>query len=774
LKYFISIRRCIWISLAFGSGSFGARSTEPLHLKSSVLLPELPSAEHKKQAPVFVIGDAITVADRKDVLITGRAEIRRPDMVIHADTLHFSDTTKQAMASGQVRINQLGNIFTGPLLSFNTETYVGYFLDPNYRFFRNDTHGHASRIDFLGKTKSVVYDATYTSCNCEHPSWLLKAKNITFDTDKDEGVARDAVLQFKDVPILASPWLSFPLSNARRSGFLPPTFGFDSTSGAEYAQPYYWNIAPNQDATLTPTYMNARGVNFRSQYRYLQNQSQGIFDVDYMNADKLRKQDRWRVRAKEQLSYPTNLGNLSALINVNRVSDNNYWQDFQNSDSAWSAQSSRLLPSDVTLNWQMEALNTYVTVQKWQTLQDPASPIAPPFDRAPQIGMNYAKTLPGQLNWYISADMTHFVANSPLVTLPNAKRAMMATQLSRTWRNSYSYVTPKVQLHAVNYTYDKPWLKGARSNNSSVPTMSLDSGLYFDRHFTWHSNAYTQTLEPRALYVYTPYVDQSMLPNYDTANQDFSFATIFSDNTFVGQDKIADSNLLTAGAISRFWSDASGEELARFGVAQRLRFSPRKVTLDASDHGVPTGMSDLLLGGIVHIMPNWDLESTMQYDLKTNLSKRAIVRASYHPGSYQVLNASYLFQRHNNTQLGFSWQWPITKFWSSHKSKISDDLEKNTGHYYGIGQVHYGVENRRWIDTLVGIEYDAGCWIGRVLVQSQQTSVQAATRSLMFQIEFVGFARLGIGSRTALSDRIDRYQSLSPNSNDNSRYSNYD
>jgi LPS-assembly protein len=284
-----------------------------------------------------------------------------------------------------------------------------------------------------------------------------------------------------------------------------------------------------------------------------------------------------------------------------------------------------------------------------------------------------------------------------------------------------------------------------------------------------------QTLEPRLFYVRTPYRNQSFLPNYDTAASDFNFASIFTENAFVGHDKISDNNLATFGLTTRFLDVETGEQLARFGVAQRFRFEDQRVTLNSSGTPALSGWSDILLGAGVNFSRQWGLDSTFQYNPITDQSSRITIGARYTPSPYRVLNAAYRFQREVSEQVDVSWQWPLNGLWESVSTIAAPGGGLGEGRYYSVGRLNYSLKDQRMVDTLIGVEYDAGCWLARVVVGRVQTSATSSTSSIKFELEFVGFTRLGISPLQALKSNIARYQNLrDAGGTNNSRFSNYE
>jgi LPS-assembly protein len=756
-----------------------AAEPSALPLKSSGLLEEKLSPAQREGAPVFLQGDRIAGRPDLETVIEGNAVFRKAGTTISADRLEYDQPTDQARATGNVRINRGGNIYEGPLLELKVETFEGYFKEPRYQFLQNDAHGQADRAEFLDETHTVVRNATYTTCRRQPgpdwmPDWILRATTITLDNDEEIGLAQGAVLSFKGVPLLPVPAISFPLSDKRRSGVLPPTIASNSVNGSEVVVPYYWNIAPNRDATITPTMMTLRGVDMGGEFRYLEPTYSGTVRANYMAADKLREIDRWGLAYLHNGSVATGLArgsNVGVAVNINRVSDDNYWRDFTNSGATLTQ---RLLPSSVAASWGQGAFSSSVQVLTWQTLQDVTAPIVPPYDRVPQLALRYAQTNVRGFDWSVDGDFTQFDADRRKTLQPNSQRGFTLLQLSRPWIAPAGFFTPKLQLHAAAYQFDAPLTNSDRSADSTVPTFSLDSGLVLERDAALLGRDFVQTLEPRAFYVYTPFRNQSALPNYDTAANDFNFASIYTENTFVGHDKISDNNLLTLGLTSRLLDPESGAQIARFGLAQRLRFEAQQVTLTPATAPQAAGVSDVLMGASVNVNDHWALDTTVQYNAKTEQSERSTLGARYNPGNYRVVNAAYRFQRELSEQVEVSWQWPLNDLWGDRGSDLGAGRGQGEGRYYGVGRMNYSMNERRLVDTILGVEYDAGCWLGRVVVQRIQTSASSATQSVMFQLEFVGFTKLGISPQRTLTSNISRYQNLRETGTAHSRFSNYD
>ncbi|MGE5332259.1 MAG: LPS-assembly protein LptD [Nitrospirota bacterium] len=753
----------------------------PTTLRASPMLSETIPEAVRSQLPVFVSGDRITGQPDIRAEIEGNAMLRRGDTVIRAQRMEYTAPDDTVRATGPVRINRAGNVYEGTALELRVNAFEGFFTDARYQFLRNDAHGEAVRVDFIDRDRADVLNATYTTCTREEgqswrPDWVLRADRIHIDQAEEVGTADHAVLEFKGVPLLPIPYISFPLSDKRKSGLLPPTLGLNSVNGFEYAQPYYWNIAPNRDATLQAAIMAKRGVQLGGEFRYLEPSYQGQVRADVLPGDRLRDRNRWSYSLQHAGTIDTRAGGLGVNLNLNRASDDNYWRDFPRGTQQLTQ---RLLPSDAQLSWAGSETTLRLRTLKWQTLQDVSAPIVPPYDRLPQLQWRYAPSRLGAgLDASVELDSTRFHADRSLTGQPNAQRSFVLAQISRPFLAPQGFVTPRLQWHASQYQFDSALSNGARSASRALPTFSLDSGLVFERDARFFGRGFLQTLEPRAFYTYTPYRDQHLLPVYDTAANDFNFATIYTENAFGGNDRIADNNLLTLGMTTRLLDPATGAETARFGVAQRFRFSDQQVTLPDTA-AVSERLSDVLVGGAVHWVPQWSVDSTVQFNRKTGRSIRSTIGARYQPGDYRVVSAAYRLQRGTSEQVDIGWQWPLNDLWGDKGApggKVGGRAADGAGRWYSVGRLNYSLQDRKLVDAVVGLEYDSCCWIGRVVLERLQNGLNNTNTRLLFQIEFVGFSRLSLGSNplSSLKQNIPGYRYLRDQVSIPSRFSNYD
>ena len=787
-------------------GCAGA-SAQGLLLRSSPRLQEQPSAAERSHGAIEIEADRLTWRTDQDLLLEGRVQMRRPGLVLRADRLLYDQSGDRLQAQGQVRLSRQGNVFEGPVLDLQVDSFQGSFERPTYRLFQGG-HGDARQIEFIDEDRMAVHEARYTTCRATPgpewlPEWLMKATRIATDTAEGIGTAEGVQVEFMGVQTPRLPEMHFPIESNRASGLLSPVLTLDSISGIDLMQPYYFDLAPNRDATLIPRIMSKRGLGMEGELRYLENDYSGQTRLNWLPNDPLNGSTRWGLAALHTGNVDTGLpgiGQLGTSLAIHRVSDDAYWRDFprtylnagpQVGLSSSVALTQRLLPSTGTLSWRQGDLSMVGLVQRWQTQQDVNAPITPPYDRAPQITLRYGRWNDGGLDWSVTGDTTRFeadfsripsVTSEQLGALRNGTRSYTQMQLSRPMLASWGFITPKVQLHATRYDLQTPLSDGSTTVNRVLPTVSLDSGLVFERDTTWLGKSLQQTLEPRLFYVRTPYQDQHLLPLYDTAVTDFNLATIYSENPYVGQDRIVDNNALTLGLSSRFFDQDSGAELLRLGVAQRLRLSDQRVSLNAANAlADQKGLSDLLLGAGTRWSETLSLDATLQLNNQTHVMQRSTLQTRYNPSPYRLFNLAYRLNRDatNPSELiDVGWQWPLSDLrWGD---RPDDSLVRQIGQglgaerWYGVGRMNYSLQDRQLVNTLLGFEYDAGCWLGRVAFERVQNTVAASATRLMFQLELVGFGRAGISPLESLKRNIPRYQYLREGASTPSRFLQYE
>jgi len=718
----------------------------------------------RRETPVYLRADELSGQPNTQVQARGRVELRHAGVVLRADQLRYDMAEDLAVAQGKVRVSFEGSSFSGPEVQLKVQRMEGVVREPEYSLAITGAGGRAERIDILGPSTSRVIQGNYTSCRrdgAEEPDWVLSAEQLDLDTDTGVGVAQGAVLRFLGVPILSLPRLSFPLSDERKSGWLPPNLDFTSGSGVELSVPYYWNIAPNRDATITPGISTRRGFAVNGEFRYLEPDYAGRLNLDLLPYDQVYENTRYWLT----FDHIGKLSNdLRYAAQVERVSDDEWWNDFPRRHVALTP---RLLPLVVVAekDYGSPALGAelYARTQRWQILQAPNTMEAP-FDRAAQFGLRSTGNLQAGLEYAFETEANRFTLPQnpgyPAATAPsNGSRLHAQGWINRPFRQPGWWVTPSVLFNAASYYTDEPMPDGRSSASRIIPTFSLGGGAEFERSTEWLGRSLRQTLEPRLLYVNTPYVNQSNYPNFDSAVKDYSFASIYSENVFSGIDRVSDTNALTAGLTTRLLDASSGVELMQLGIVQRYLFNDQLVT----ETGVPErrGYSDLLLRGATRVLQPFNLEGYLRYSPSIDRVVRTILGAQYAPGPFRTLNLTYRYARDISSQVETSWQWPIYQPEGPPQRKEWDGTARSCGGaWYTVGRVTYSTRDDRVTDSVVGLEYDAGCWIARMAVSRWSTGVSEASTQVLLQLELVGLSRLGSNAISVLRDNIPGYQLL--------------
>ena len=739
-----------------------------------------PAKKSRVGALSFGMADRVTGTMDTDMTFDGHAELRRAGGdVIKADTMHYRQVEDDLFAQGAVRVVRDGDVYAGPELHIRLDDYGGYFLQPEYflsgtrnrrrapepailtaptdpLFGRRDPvaanrtgfpgRGKADRATFIDRDHVKLDNPIYTTCRVDNLDWYIKADTMTLDQSTQIGEGRNARIIFKGVPILASPYLTFPLDDSRKSGLLPPTLAITSRSGVEFLQPYYWNLAPNYDVTFYPKIIASRGLQFGADARYLEPTFRGDVRAEGLPHDsEANGANRYSLSALHNY----NNGPWSGYWNLNKASDDNYFVDFSRTIAV---SSQRILPRDAAVTYSSQYWYATAHVLRYQVLQDAANPIVPPYEKSPQLLLHGARLdVLGGFDFNLDADATRFIHPS----LASGDRFVLAPSVAYPVLRPGWFVTPKLSYNTTHYNVsDQP--PGAPTQFSrSLPTASVDSGLVFERDAALFGRALRQTLEPRLFYLRTPFRDQTKLPNYDSGITAFNFSQLFAENPFGGYDRIADANQLTAAVSTRFINTDDGAEIFRAAIGQRYYLSPQRVTLPG---GAPidSKRSDVLAGISGQLSKTLTVDAGVQYSPVIRGVIRSNVGVSWQPAPTKVLNAEYRYRQGDLEQIDVSGQWPIY------------------GNFYGVGRVNYSMRDKKLIETLAGVEYSGCCWVLRVVASRYVTGTQTATSTLFLQLELNGLARLGSNPLESLKRNVRGYQIVNPPPSPGSPYRNYE
>ncbi len=727
------------------------------------------------EGPAVIEADKLAGKANGQMKATGNATISQDGKSIRADTLLYNQSTREIDANGSVMLKQDGTTISGPHLMFNMDKSSGTMEQPQYYLKGNDARGSADKLQIQDRLHYSLDDATYTTCPAGNQDWLMTMGLLQIDRDRQVGVAHNALVEFKGVPILYSPWMDFPLNSQRMSGFLAPTFGGTSTGGSEITLPFYWNIAPNFDATIALRAMAKRGLMFDNEFRYLEPGYRGELEVDVLPSDKITQSSRSFLSLKHDQAISSN---LNGYVNYSRVGDENYFRDLGNTINATSQVN---LLQEGGVNYSGGWWDAMARVEHYQTLQDPAAPIVVPYTRAPQLTLDARQNYAGA-NINFAGEIVDFTHP----TMVNATRLVLNPSVSYPLINTPAYyVTPKVSLHSAYYSMGANNTGMSSSLSSSLPIFSVDSGVAFERDDRIFNNNYIQTLEPRAFYVYVPYKDQSQLPNFDTVQADFTFAQMFMENRFFGNDRVGDANQLTLALTSRLLEQQSGEERLKAMIGERFSFTTPQVNLNAPQ---TTSNSDILLALSGQVNRRWTMDSEIQFDPNQSQVQLYNISASYRPEPGKVLNFGYRFSRGTSGALipggapvtptgyttlnGITYPTiggvpytliggiPYTVDTGGMRQVVVSTQWPLFGHWAGVARWNYSLQDSRILDAIGGLEYNQACWTLRLVGQRFATATLQSNTGFFVQLELNDFVKVGSDPLDLLKQSVPGYTKL--------------
>lgn len=682
-------------------------------------------------SPVDVEADRVELAGNTATFI-GNVVVRYGAETVYADRVRYDRTADTIQAAGNVHLkNANGDALETPLLELVRGTNTGFTEAVTFQFAESGARGDARRIFFRGRELVRLEGSRYTRCPQGQDDWFIVASDIELDYGREVGSARGARVNFKRVPIFYWPYMTFSLSDRRKSGFLAPLFGTDTKNGFFFSTPYYFNISPQLDSTLTPRYLSKRGVQFQSETRYLGRTYDGALNANYLANDRLRGGNR----SLTKLQHHQYLNRYwLANVDINNVSDANYFSDFSFNlaDAAITH-----IPQKLEVQYADETWRGLGRLFRYQTL-NPVGAGTPtaglsnvPYSRLPEVLLT--GDLPtgyNRLHYRLEADAANFQHPSKV----SGQRLGISPSVSWPLKNSYAYAIPKVGARFVGYQLAEG---AADAPSETVPIASLDLGLTFERGISLRASEHTQTLEPRLFYAYVPYRNQDDQPNFDTGPQDFNYSNLFRENRFFGGDRVGDANQLTAGVTSRLM-DASGSEWLRASLGEIFYFDPPRVftpeqqAAAALQTGAPAAERSLLVEQLrARVSPSVYVRHDLQWDDRRSRTTKSSSFIQYRPRPDRIVNLGHRYV--NNAQLTppmleqaeLSTQWPLAQRWTV------------------LARQSYSLIDDSSLESFVGFQYNSCCWAGRFYIQRRVTQGLGVSNLYYFEFELSGLLRLG-------------------------------
>lgn len=745
-----------------------------------------PVHVENKNAPTIIRAEQMAGRQSRDMYMDYDVEVERDQTIITGDHGILHNEENEAEMVGNVFIQRFGDQFAAKQGNLNLDTNEGTLKEAYYKLEVGNRQGRAQRIDLTSKDTADLFNSSFTTCDGLDPDWYMKSDKLHIDSGQNVGYATSPVLYFKDVPILGAPALTFPVTGERKSGILPPTVGFSTDKGLELSVPYYFNLAPNYDFTLFPNLMTKRGLQLGGEYRYLGENYAGNAYLEYLPNDRQTKHSRYLYVTQHQQTFANGWG---VKWDYRGASDNEYPDDFsmyRNAGALNTLSSFRNYDDDndkrklrrygqISKSFSSAHLgswNASVTASGYRILQDWNSIIRRDHSRLPQIVLSGHDDDVGGFDWGFRAEATRFWLDNKDLDLywgqswkKNKQKHLQYNNYKQNRGNRYVvepslsypiyhagwFFNPKAKINVAKYSLED--LDNTRVPDTSLsrtlPTLTLDSGLIFERDSLVFGEGSLQTLEPRLFYAYTPYKDQSKYPIFDSSQFTFGYAKLFAENPYSGYDRIADQNSLTAALTTRFL-EQDGTERLRFTVGQKYNFQKQRVYLyRLSDENSPD-YSDLLLQASGQLTNEFSFDSNVQYGLNHDMVEMGNIAMHWKPGPMKTINAEYRYMRDEADEITgeklnqtiISGQWPIGDRW------------------YIVGQHNFSFANHRTIESIAGLEYNADCWILRFVTQHEATSSDDSNTSFYVQLELKGFARLGNDPVREIQDKVTGYDAL--------------
>ncbi len=714
------------------------------------------SPAHGQQSPICELPDApplgtdsqLEQLDEADpgsiVFLAGRTEsnlatgaasmsggvlVRRGDRLARADTAINDPFGKTFLLRGNVRYEDPDNQVTGDSAEFAYETGRILFEGAEFRLGQGSARGAAERFEIRREGTLELDDVSYTTCPPGSNDWVLEAGDIDIDTQERTGSAQNVMLRFQGVPILYSPYLSFPIGDARKTGFLTPEIGSAGRSGNELRVPFYWNIATNYDATLTPRLLTDRGLQIGSEFRYLTGRNEGIVQVDYLPSDSQTGRNRYLTALDHQTIFDNEWRNL---VHFREVSDSSYFEDLGGS---LSISSITHLDRSIVFDYYGDTWSILGRLQDYQTIDNTLGPFDEPYRRLPQVAFTGA--WPEQalgFRYDFDGELVYFDRDVGIT----GWRAHLAPSIGWPIERPGWFVSPEVSLEHTMYGLNNTAAGEPDNPTRTLPIASIDAGMILERRLG-ESDNWIQTLEPRLMYVHVPFRDQTGLPVFDTINPDLNLVQLFRKNRFLGVDRIGDADQLSIGISTRLLDSASGEELVSATIGQALYLSEQGVALPGQATSTSES-SDYIAELSFLILEHVNFDIGHQWGTEGSGTAKSEARLQYRPRPDRILNLAYRFRRGSLEQGDVSWSWPLSERWNF------------------VGRYNFSFREDEPLERFVGLEYESCCW-GLRLVSRRHISTRDGTRDSSFGLQLVlkGMTSVGTAADQLLEHGILGY-----------------
>jgi len=655
-------------------------------------------------------------------IMTGGVLLRRDDKLAGAETARYDPELKAMHLEGGVRYEDPGTQIKSRSAEFGYVTGRIRFEGAEFSMGSNNSRGAADGIEINQNGLLTLEGVEYTTCPPDSEDWLMKGESIEIDTNLGVATARGMKLRFKGVPILYAPYLSFPIANARKSGVLTPEIGSTGRSGNEISVPWYWNIAPNYDATITPRLLTSRGLQIGTEFRYLTPRNDGIVTADYLPDDDITKNARHQIRFEHRTLFGNGWRNQ---IDLADVSDSQYYEDLGGS---LSLSSITHLNRSIRFDYYSPNFSVFGQVQDFQTIDDSILADQKPYRRIPQVLVNGDWEIPLGMRFGIGGELVNFDRDVGVT----GWRVNAAPKLELPISRPGWFVTPAIEFDYTQYELDDTLPGESTSPYRTVPITSVDMGLILERATT--SSNRIQTIEPRLLYVNIPFRDQDGLPVFDTITPDLNLVQLFRKNRYLGVDRIGDTEKVSIGITSRVLDVSTGRELMSATIGQTRYSSDRRVALPGATTAT-SETSDYIAQLRFLLLKNVNFDFGHQWGTGATGTTRSEARLQYRPANNKILNLAYRFRRDSLEQGDVSWSWPVGSNWNF------------------VGRYNYSFRDKQVLEQFYGLEYESCCW-GLRLVSRRYISTRDGTQDSTIGLQLVLKGMTSVG--TAADKLLER------------------
>ncbi|BDA59502.1 LPS assembly protein LptD [Shewanella xiamenensis] len=659
--------------------------------------PGLSAAE---QAKIRIASDRSKAEMGKQAIFTGDVVFSQGDRHIAADEAILDQATEQFDANGNLVFQDSNFTVTADSLQAQMRSNRATLKGAQYWLHGQQVHGDAEKLQITINNNLILTNTNFTTCPPDNVSWLLEAEKIKINSEEEWGEIWNAKLRVADIPVFYIPYMTVPVSDKRKTGFLYPSFSTSTTNGFEVSAPYYWNIAPEYDLTFTPNYMTNRGLFTKTEFRYLAGEAQnGRLNFEYLGSDRMigGSPNRYLYNWQHQGAIDKN---WRVLTNFTEVSDNNYFNDLKSDvNRATDNQLSRIGEvSYFERDWDIST-----RVQDIKVLGEDEKP----YQVMPQVNFNYrAADFWNNLDFGFNSELTNFAHQDDDVN--TATRLHMAPSLTLPIHGPSGSLTSQLKLMQTNYWQDKNNTKFDTLDDTvsrTIPQVRINGQINFERFTELFEQNYRQTLEPQFQYLYVGYEDQRGIGIYDTAQLQDDYFGLFRDRRFSGLDRIADANQVTLGITTRFFDDHN-QEATKFSLGQIFYLQDSKLGFEDNIFEQNQSTSVLAAELDTRLSQDWYLGAAIQYDTNTSDNKKTEVTLDFRPEANKLLQLSYryvpdLLNSNTNdlvniSQAGVRGAWPI-----------NDSL-------YFVGNWYYDLNESRSIETYTGFQYESCCYAIRL------------------------------------------------------------